>query len=398
MLNLVKEAAERIRKVASVTPTIYSSSLSRLFGFETYLKLENLQKTGSFKSRGAYYKISTLSDREKAAGVIAASSGNHAQGVAWASSLLGVKSLIVMPETTPIVKFVATKGYGGEVLFHGRTFFEAYSHAKALAAERGLSFIHPFDDHRIMAGQGTIGLEILEAVPDVDTVVVPIGGGGLISGISVAIKEQRPGMIVMGVEAAASNSCVESIKTGHPVEVVQGPTIADGIAVKRVGEKTFEMIKKYVDRVVAVGEDSIAGAIVQLLERKKLVVEGAGAVPVAAAIEGRLPKPTKKAVFVLSGGNIDVTTLDRVIRLGLLREGRILRLTTIIADEPGSLARLTAEIASLKGNILHVIHQREAVDVPVNSIRLEIILEVEGHEHSRRILKALKERGYGIGG
>ena len=397
MIELVREAAERIKKVASVTPVIYSSSLSKQFGFESYLKLENLQKTGSFKARGAYYKISSLTDGEKAAGVIAASSGNHAQGVAWASSLLGVRSLIVMPETTPIVKFVATKGYGGEVLFHGRTFFEAYSRAKELAAEKGLAFIHPFDDYQIMAGQGTIGLEILDAVPDVDTVVVPVGGGGLISGIAAAMKEERPDLTVIGVEAAASNSCVESIKAGKPTEVAERPTIADGIAVKRVGEKTFEVIREYVDRVVDVGEDSIAGAIVRLLERKKLIVEGAGAVPVAAAIEGKLPKSTRKVVFVLSGGNIDVTTLDRVIRLGLLREGRILKLTTIISDEPGSLARLTAEIAALKANILHVIHQREAVDVPVNSIRLEIILEVEGHQHSRSILKALREKGYGIG-
>jgi len=394
MKDLINEAASRIKGVVTRTPVIPSSTLSRLFGFKVWLKLENLQKTGSFKVRGAFNKVSSLSVADKARGVVAASSGNHAQGVAWASSLLGVRSLIIMPENTPIVKFVATRGYGAEVIFHGDNFFEAYQFAIGYARDRGLAFIPPFEDDLVIAGQGTIGLEILEDLPDADTIVVPVGGGGLISGIASAVKSARPSITVIGVEAGASSSCIESLKQGRPVEVRGGPTIADGIAVKRVGDKTFALIRRFVDMVVDAGEDSIARAILQLLERKKLMVEGAGAVTIAAAMEGKLPRSTKKAVFVLSGGNIDVTMLDRVIRLGLLREGRIIKLATVIRDIPGTLAGLTALIAGLKANILHVIHQREAVEVPVDSIRLEIILEVEGFEHSERILKALKENGY----
>ena len=394
MIDLVNEAASRIKGVVTRTPLIPSSTLSRLFGFEVWLKLENLQKTGSFKVRGAFNKISSLTDADKARGVVAASSGNHAQGVAWASSLLGVKSLVIMPENAPIVKFVATKSYGAEVSFHGADFFEAYRFAIGYARDRGLAFIPPFEDDLVIAGQGTIGLEILEDLPDADTIVVPIGGGGLISGIAAAVKNTRPSITVIGVEAGASSSCMESIRQGRPVEVKGRPTIADGIAVKRVGDKTFGMITRFVDMVVDAGEDSIAGAILKLLERKKLMVEGAGAVTIAAAMEGKLPRSVKKAVFVLSGGNIDVTMLDRVIRLGLLREGRIIRLSTVIRDIPGALAGLTALIAGLKANILHVIHQREAIEVPVDSTRIEIILEVEGPDHSERILKALKEGGY----
>ncbi|OGP14853.1 MAG: threonine ammonia-lyase [Deltaproteobacteria bacterium GWA2_54_12] len=394
MKDLINEAASRIKGVVTRTPVIPSSTLSRLFGFKVWLKLENLQKTGSFKVRGAFNKVSSLSVADKARGVVAASSGNHAQGVAWASSLLGVRSLIIMPENTPIVKFVATRGYGAEVIFHGDNFFEAYQFAIGYARDRGLAFIPPFEDDLVIAGQGTIGLEILEDLPDADTIVVPVGGGGLISGIASAVKSARPSITVIGVEAGASSSCIESLKQGRPVEVRGGPTIADGIAVKRVGDKTFALIRRFVDMVVDAGEDSIARAILQLLERKKLMVEGAGAVTIAAAMEGKLPRSTKKAVFVLSGGNIDVTMLDRVIRLGLLREGRIIKLATVIRDIPGTLAGLTALIAGLQANILHVIHQREAVEVPVDSIRLEIILEVEGFEHSERILKALKENGY----
>jgi threonine dehydratase len=394
MIELVNEAASTIKGVVTRTPVIPSSTLSRLFGFEVWLKLENLQKTGSFKVRGAFNKIASLSKTEKARGVVAASSGNHAQGVAWASSLLGVKSLVIMPESTPIVKFVATKGYGGDVIFHGADFNEAYRFAIGYAKERGLAFIPPFEDDLVIAGQGTIGLEILEDLPDVDTVVVPVGGGGLISGISAAIKSVEPSVAVIGVEASASSSCIASLRQGRPTEVPGAPTIADGIAVKRVGDRTFELIRRYVDGVVDAGEGSIAEAILKLLERKKLMVEGAGAVTIAAAMEGKLPDSARKAVFVLSGGNIDVTMLDRVIRLGLLKEGRILRLATVIRDIPGALAGLSALIAGLKANILHVIHQREAVEVPVDSIRLEIILEVEGPGHSERILKALRENGY----
>ncbi|MEE9615090.1 MAG: threonine ammonia-lyase, partial [Thermodesulfobacteriota bacterium] len=384
MLPLIKDARKAIAGVVKPTPVVYSASLGKLYNKEVYLKLENLQKTGSFKPRGAYNKIRSLSEDEKKRGVITASSGNHAQGVAWAAALLGVNSVIVMPETTPIVKYMATRGYGGEggeggeVVFHGSSFDEAFGHAEGLAREEGRIFIHPFDDELIMAGQGTIGLEIVEAVPEVDTVVVPVGGGGLISGIATAVKETKKGVKIIGVEVEGSASCIRSLKEGRPVgELKEGPTIADGIAIKKVGEKTFPVIKKYVDDVVSVSEETIAAAILKLLERKKLITEGAGAVALAAAMEEKLPASAKKVVLVLSGGNIDVTTLDRVIRLGLLREGRIRRFSTVVGDLPGSLARLTSAIAEMKGNIVHIVHQRDAVDVPVGEARVEVIIEVE---------------------
>ncbi|MDO8427326.1 MAG: threonine ammonia-lyase [Deltaproteobacteria bacterium] len=395
MLGLIKEAQKKIAGVITHTPLIFSSSLSRIYGFDCYLKLENLQKTGSFKVRGAYNKISSLTDKERSKGVVAASLGNHAQGVAWASSLLGVRSIIVMPETTPIVKFVATKSYGAQVIFHGKFFDEAYDHAAALSKERGMAFIPPFDDDLVMAGQGTIGLEIIAALPDVDAVIVPIGGGGLISGISSAIKEAGSNAAIFGVEAEASKSCMESLKAGRPVDVERRATLADGIAVKRVGDRTFPIIKKYVEDVVSVGEESIAASILLLLERKKLIAEGAGAAPLAAIMEGKIPK-IRKGVLVLSGGNIDVTMLDRVIRAGMLKEGRIMRISTVVEDSPGFLARLAAEIADLKANILHIIHQREAMDLPVRMIGLEIILEVEGREHGEKVFRTLGEKGYSV--
>ncbi|MBI5888941.1 MAG: threonine ammonia-lyase [Deltaproteobacteria bacterium] len=394
MLELIREAEKTLSVVLKPTPLIFSSSLSRLYGFECHLKLENLQKTGSFKARGAYNKLSSLTPEEKRRGVITASSGNHAQGVAWAAALLGVKSTIVMPESSPIVKQVATRAYGGEVVLHGAFFDEAYSHATALAASRSLIFIPPFEDNLVMAGQGAIGLEILSQLPDVDAVVVPIGGGGLISGIASAMKGIKKEVKVIGVQAAASPSCIASLKAGQPVEVRKKATIADGIAVKRVGAMTFAIIKQLVDAVVSVEEETIAAAILQFLERKKLIVEGAGAVTLAAAMEARLPKGIKKAVLVISGGNIDVTMLDRVIRLGLLKEGRLMRIETVLADVPGSLARLTADIAAQKANILHIIHHREAVDTPIGATKVEVILEVEGPQHAGRILKEMKEKGW----
>lgn len=393
-LGKIREARERLMGVISPTPVVRSSYFSGLLGFECFFKLENLQKTGSFKVRGAYNKISSLSEKERSNGVITASSGNHAQGVAWAAMLLGIKSIVVMPEGTPIVKYMAARGYGAEVVFHGRSFDDSCAYAGLIAGERGLTFIPPFDDELVIAAQGTVGLEIIEAVPDVDAIVVPVGGGGLIAGIASAAKALKRSVMVIGVESEASMSCIESLKAGHPIEAARQPTIADGIAIKRVGGMTFPVIKELVDGVVAVGEESIAEAILKLLERKKLVVEGAGAVPVAAAMEGKLPKSPGKVVFVLSGGNIDVTALDRVIRAGLIKEGRVLKISTVLQDVPGSLAGLTAEIAAMKANILHVIHLREAESLPVGLARLEIILEVEGSVHSNRVLKALRDRGY----
>jgi len=395
MLDLIRQASANIKGVLFPTPLIHSSYFSGLLGARVYLKLENLQKTGSFKSRGAYNKILSLSEKEKEAGVITASSGNHAQGVAWASALLGVRSTIIMPVSTPITKYVAARGYGAAVEHHGATFAEAYSRALAVAEQKGLVFIPPFDDELVIAGQGTIGLEVLEELENVDAVVVPVGGGGLISGIASAIKEVKPSVKVYGVEASASASCVASFKEGRPVAVESRPTMADGIAVKCIGGKTWPIIREHVDHVVDVDEDAIAAAVLKILERKKLVVEGAGAVGVAAAMEGRITAEGN-TVFVLSGGNIDVTTLDRVIRLGLLREGRIARFSVVLGDEPGSLARLAKEIASHRANILHVAHQRDAMDLPIGRVRIEVIAEVEDGAHGAALVKALEDRGYEV--
>ncbi|MEK7880764.1 MAG: threonine ammonia-lyase [Deltaproteobacteria bacterium] len=380
--GLIREAKAAAEGVIRPTPLVYSTSFSFLFGADIYLKLENLQKTGSFKPRGAYNKIRSLTNEEKKRGVIAASSGNHAQGVAWAASFCGIKSTIVMPETAPITKRVATVGYGASVVSHGSSFDEACARAIEIARKKGLTFIHPFDDELVMAGQGTIGLEILEALPDVSTIIVPVGGGGLISGIATVVKEIRRSVKVIGVQARRKDSA---------------STIADGIAIKKIGKKTSPVIKKYVDDILRVGEDFIAEAILKLMERKKLVVEGAGAIGLAALMEGRV-RAKGKTVIVLSGGNIDVTTLDRVIRLGLLKEGRVARIAVEIADVPGALANLTFEIAALKSNILHVTHMRDAIEVSVGRTKVELILEVEDDSHAKRIRKRLKQKGYEIDG
>ena len=287
-----------------------------------------------------------------------------------------------MPETAPITKRVATVGYGASVVSHGSSFDEACARAIEIARKKGLTFIHPFDDELVMAGQGTIGLEILEALPDVSTIIVPVGGGGLISGIATVVKEIRRSVKVIGVQARRKDSA---------------STIADGIAIKKIGKKTSPVIKKYVDDILRVGEDFIAEAILKLMERKKLVVEGAGAIGLAALMEGRV-RAKGKTVIVLSGGNIDVTTLDRVIRLGLLKEGRVTRIAVEIADVPGALANLTFEIAALKSNILHVTHMRDAIEVSVGRTKVELILEVEDDSHAKRIRKRLKQKGYEIDG
>ncbi|MFZ3071844.1 MAG: threonine ammonia-lyase [Thermodesulfobacteriota bacterium] len=377
--GLIREAKAAAKDVIRPTPLVYSTSFSSLFGTDIYLKLENLQKTGSFKPRGAYNKIRSLTGEEKKRGVIAASSGNHAQGVAWAATFCGVKSTIVMPETAPITKRVATAGYGASVVSHGSSFDEACARAIGIAAEKALTFIHPFDDELVMAGQGTIGLEIIEALPDVSTVIVPVGGGGLISGIATAVKEARKNVKVIGVKARSTRAGIV--------------TIADGIAIKKIGERPSRVIKKYVDDILSVSDVFIAEAILKLIERKKLVVEGAGAVGLAALMEGGL-RAKGKTVIVLSGGNIDVTTLDRVIRLGLLKDGRVTRLAVEIADVSGALANLTSELAALKSNILHVIHMRDAIEVPIGRTKVELILEVEDNSHAKRIRKRLKEKGY----
>ncbi len=395
LVGLIERAHRRLKGVVHETPIVYSTSFSRMFGVEVYLKLENLQKTGSFKVRGAYNRISSLTAEEKARGVVAASSGNHAQGVAWASGLVGIRATIVMPETTPIVKYMATRGYGAEVVLHGRTFSEAYEHALHLSRTRRLAFIHPFDDEVVMAGQGTIGVEILSSLAGVDCVVVPVGGGGLIAGIATWIKEHSGGVKLVGVESTLSPSLSEALKHHRPVAVQTKPSIADGVNIKQVGSKTLPLVERYVDCAVTVEEETIAEAIVKLMERKKLVVEGAGATGMAALMEKKIPlEGIRKLVVVLSGGNIDVTTLDRILHKGLVKEGRVCSITTVIEDAPGELAALASEVAGMRANILQVTHNRDALDVPVGRTRVELVVEVEGREHTERIRERLGMLGY----
>ncbi len=395
LVELIERAHGRLKGVVHESPLVYSTSFSRMFGVEVYLKLENLQKTGSFKVRGAYNRISSLTEQEKARGVVAASSGNHAQGVAWASGLAGVRATIVMPETTPIVKYTATRGYGAEVILRGRTFSDAYEQAIYLSGARKLTFIHPFDEELVIAGQGTIGVEILSALGDTDCVVVPVGGGGLMAGIATWIKEHKRGVKIVGVESASSPSLREALRCHRPVAVQTRPSIADGINMKQVGSKTLPIIEQYVDYAVTVEEETIAEAIVKLMERKKLVVEGAGATGIAALMEDKIPlEGIRRLVVVLSGGNIDVTTLDRILHRGLVKEGRVCSITTVVEDVPGSLAALASEVAGMRANILHITHYRDAVDVPVGSTRVELIVEVEGREHTERIRERLGRLGY----
>jgi threonine dehydratase len=389
----IELAQNKIRNVILRTPMLYSDAISHLTGKEVYLKLENLQKTGSFKIRGAYYKLSQLSHSMRKRGVVAASAGNHAQGVAFASSLLGIQSTIVMPEGASIAKQMATRSYGGEVILFGQDTDESLSYAKKLE-EEGKYFIHPFDDEQVISGQGTIGLEILEEVPGVEAIVVPIGGGGLISGIATIVKKKRPKVKIIGVQAAHAPSAFYSWKRKEIKEVKVKPTLADGIAIRRVGEKTFPIIEKKVDGILTVGEDEIASAILMLMERKRVVAEGAGATPLAALLSKRGRIGEKKVVLVVSGGNIDVHLLDRIIEKGLSQTGRVVRFGVILRDVPGALAKLCGLVAQQDANILHIIHERAVKDIPIGFSKVILVLETRSPEHIREIEKELKEKGY----
>ena len=391
----IELAQRRIQKVILRTPLIYSDTISKLTGKEVFLKLENLQKTGAFKIRGAYYKLSQLSQSLRRRGVVAASAGNHAQGVAYASSLLGISSAIVMPEGASIAKQIATRSYGGEVILHGQDTDEALQYARKLS-ERGKFFIHPFDDEQVIAGQGTIGLEILEGVPEVEAIIVPVGGGGLISGIATIVKKRRPKVKIIGVQSIHAPSAFYSLKRKEIVEVNVKPTLADGIALRRVGEITFPIIRKSVDEIVTVQEDEIASAILMLMERKRVVAEGAGAAPLAALLSNRWKIDSNRVVLVISGGNIDVHLLDRIIEKGLSQTGRIVRFEVLLRDVPGSLAKLTGLIAHHHANILHIIHERAAKEIPIGFSKVILVLETRSPDHIREIKKGLKEEGYSI--
>jgi threonine dehydratase len=391
----IESARNKIRRAILRTPMIYSDTFSKLTGKEVFLKLENLQKTGSFKIRGAYYKLSQFTPSMKSRGVVAASAGNHAQGVALASSLLGIHSTLVMPEGVSLAKQMATQAYGGEVVLFGQNTEEALHYAKRLT-EGGKFFIHPFDDEQVIAGQGTIGLEILEEVPGVEAIIVPMGGGGLVSGIATIVKKRKPNVKVIGVQSSQVPSAYYSLKRKRIVEVKAKPTLADGIAIQRVGEITFPMIQKGVDGIITVNEAEIASAILMLMERKRIVAEGAGATPLAALLSKRLKTRLKKIVLVISGGNIDFHLLDRIIEKGLAQTGRLVRMSIFLKDVPGALAKLTSLVAQHRANILHIIHERATKDIPIGFSKVILVLETRSPDHIREIKKGFKEKGYSL--
>lgn len=361
---------------------------------DVYLKPENLQKTGSFKVRGAYYKISQLSEEEKARGVIACSAGNHAQGVALGATAHGIKSLICLPEGAPISKVEATRRYGAEICLVPGVYDDAYKRAIQLRDEHGYTFIHPFDDENVIAGQGTIGLELLDQLPDVEAVVVPVGGGGLISGIAFAIKSLNPNVKVYGVQAAGAPSMVQSLEKKKKEMLASVSTIADGIAVKQPGDLTYEICSKYVDGFVTVTEDEICAAILQLLEAEKVIAEGAGAASVAAVMYNKVPVKGKKTICVVSGGNIDVTILNRVIMRGLTKSGRFSVINVELDDQPGRLSEVASVIASCGGNIVSVRHERSGDSENINACMLRIVCETRNDEHIQLINKALTDKGF----
>lgn len=391
-LRDIKEADGRLAHVILRTPLVYSYSLSELSGANVYLKLENLQRTGSFKIRGAYNKLYTI--RESAGDVVAASAGNHAQGVALAAKLLGMKSTLIMPEGTPINKILAVKNHGGEIVLSGSTFDEAFSYARKLERETGKVFIHPFDDPDVIAGQGTVGLEIIDTLKEVDSVVVCVGGGGLIAGVSTALKSINPDIRVIGVQSKAAPSMSLSIKKNTIVETTSKQTIADGIAIKRVGELTFAIAQKYVDEVLTVGESEIEESLLLLTERKRIVVEGAGAVGLAGLIKRKKDFRGKNVAIVISGGNIDINLLARIIQRGLMRNGRLLRLELELPDVPGSLGMLATLLGESKANIVEIYHDRYSKDLPIGEAIVEVSVETRGFEHQDEVLRLLSGRGY----
>lgn len=391
-LKDIIEATNILKGVIYTTPLVYSYSLSEISGANVFFKLENLQRTGSFKIRGAYNKLYKLSNIAK--NVIAASAGNHAQGVALAGKLLGMKATIVMPEVTPINKILATKHYGAEIILYGATFDDAYRYAKQIEKESEAIFIHPFDDLDIIAGQGTIGLEIIDSLPVVEVVFVPVGGGGLISGISVALKEKNPKIKIIGVQAEGAASMVLSKEKGKIVEINSAQTIADGIAVKKVGAIPFEIVERYVDEVFTVDESEIEDALLLLTERMRIVVEGAGAVGFAGLLKKKEEFYKKNAVIIISGGNIDINTLSKIIEKGLVKRGRFIRLEIELPDIPGSLGRLATILGAAKANIVQIFHDRFSTTLPIGKTIVELNLETRGYEHKEEILKLLRENGY----
>ena len=391
-LDKIYHAAFVLKKVARKTDLIRATKLSKQC--ELYLKTENLQETGSFKLRGAYYKISQLTEEEKSRGIIACSAGNHAQGVAMAATQSGIQSLICMPDGAPISKGEAPKQLGAEVRLVKGAYDDAYATALQLQEDTGATFIHPFDDDEVIAGQGTIGLEILDELENPDAVVVPIGGGGLISGVAYAIKHLNPNVKIYGVQAAGAASMVKSQQEGTPITLDQAETFADGIAVKHPGDITYQLVEQYVDEIVTVSEDEIAAAILALIEKQKVIAEGAGAVSVAAVLFHKLPVEGKKVVCIVSGGNIDVNILSRVITRGLLTSGRNVSLTIALTDKPGQLQEVSEIIARCGGNVVSVHHDRSDANMAITSCFLKLGLETRDHAQIVQIQKELTQAGF----
>ncbi|MFR4519695.1 threonine ammonia-lyase [Fusobacterium sp. SB021] len=392
--DMIKEAAETIKGSVKRTQIIECPTMEKLTGNKVFFKLENLQKTGSFKVRGALNKIMHLTEEEKARGVIASSAGNHAQGVALGATNLGIKSTIVMPGTAPLSKVMATRGYGAEVVQVGTVYDDAYKKACEIQAETGATFLHPFDDPYVIAGQGTIGMEIIEDLEDVDMVIVPIGGGGIASGIAKAVKSLKPSVKMVGVEAENAASMLEAVKQGCPCTIKTTPTIADGIAVARAGQLTCEMIRDYVDEIVTVSEDDIARAILFLMEKGKVVAEGAGATPVAALLAGKIKEQGQNICCVISGGNSDINMIERIINKALILEGRKAEFNVVVPDRAGELFKVLQVLAEKKANILRINQSMYKTGIKINNQVAKIVIECANAEHRNEIAVAIREAGF----
>ena len=393
-LQDVQRARNTIAHLALMTPVLPARSLGQLAGCQLFLKAENLQRAGSFKVRGAANKIAALTADQKERGVIAASAGNHAQGVALAAASRGIPCTVVMPIGASLPKVEATRNYGATVLLQGDDFDQAQRYARRITREEGLTFIHAFDDPAIVAGQGTVGLELLEQVEDLDTVVVPVGGGGLVSGVGLAIKESAPGVRVIGVQAEAATAVVDSYKTNRRVTARRRATVADGIAVGAPGRITLPLVSHYVDDMVVVQEEEITQAMTLLLERGKLLVEGAGAVGLAAVLGGRIQVAERKVAVVLSGGNVDTHLIARVMEHGLAHAGRYLVVRIMVDDRPGQLSRLLNIVAGTEANVLDIVHLRHAPSVPLGKVDIQLTLETRNRAHTGEVLERLRNAGY----
>ncbi|MDQ0230886.1 threonine dehydratase [Metabacillus malikii] len=385
-------AREKMKNIVHTTPLDYSKTFSQLSKNEVYLKLENMQKTGSFKVRGSYNKLMSLTKDELKKGVVAASAGNHAQGVAYSSQILQIPCTIVMPKGAPLSKIQATKQYGAEVILAGNSFDDALSYALELRDQIDATFIHAFDDDAIITGQGVVGLEVLDQLPDVEAIVCPVGGGGLIAGIATAIKEKNPHISIYGIQTAACPSMKQSLLEEKPITVEALPTMADGIAVKKPGQRTFEIVQQYVDDIVTVDEMEIARTMLLLLERNKLLVEGSGACSLASLLYGKLNLTGKKVVAILSGGNVDMNFISRIIEHGMVESGRYARFTITLKDKPGQLQNVLNSITDLDANIQAVNLNRIGKDILPGYTQLDISVETKNHEHIEQLFKVLKEK------